>query len=300
MKVAINPGRERVARGDAVLTAVAGDYHDRGFETPLTLKAVVRGKALYSTTKSRYAVEPGTVAVLPPGRKYDLDIQREWRSETLALFFSPGLAHRVLHDATRSDEAHLDPIDTDRDLPIECYDSLYPVHAALARRLETLHRQIKCEAGWHSGAVEEIFVAIAGDVAALQLGAREVIARLAPRRTATRIELHRRLCLARDYLHSCYDEPLTLDDAASVACLSPFHFLRTFRSAFGVTPMQYLRDRRLEVARQRVLESEQPITQICLDVGFESPSSFSTLFTKQFGGSPRALRAAARNRSRKN
>src|SRR5262249_4986124 len=71
-------------------------------------------------------------------------------------------------------------------------------------------------------------------------------------RPATRAEMYRRLHRARDFLESCFDQPLTVAGVARVASLSPFHFQRLFREAFGRTPMQYLQARRLAVA-QRLL-----------------------------------------------
>jgi AraC-like DNA-binding protein len=78
--------------------------------------------------------------------------------------------------------------------------------------------------------------------------------------------------------------------AARVATLSPFHFQRMFKLAFGQTPMQFLQQTRLEAARRLLAHTGDGITAICFAVGFESPGSFSWLFRKRFGVSPRAFR----------
>lgn len=54
---------------------------------------------------------------------------------------------------------------------------------------------------------------------------------------------------ARDHADRWYDRPLTLDDLAAVACLSKYHFLRLFRATYGVTPMEYVSQRRIERAQ---------------------------------------------------
>jgi len=82
------------------------------------------------------------------------------------------------------------------------------------------------------------------------------------------------------------DHPLTLDHLASVACLSPNHFIRTFRQAYGQSPHQYLVTRRLERAALLLTRTGRPVTDICYSVGFESPGSFSWLFRKRYGMSP--------------
>ena len=63
-----------------------------------------------------------------------------------------------------------------------------------------------------------------------------------------------------------------------------------FKQAFGQTPMQFLQARRLDEARRLLSGTDQPVTAICLAVGFESLGSFSWLFRKRFGLSPRQFR----------
>ena len=109
-------------------------------------------------------------------------------------------------------------------------------------------------------------------------------------RPATRLELYRRLYRGRDFLMSCYAQPLSVADAARVATLSPFHFQRMFKLAFGQTPMQFLQATRLEAARRLLAHSGDHVTAVCFAVGFESPGSFSWLFRRRFGVSPRKFR----------
>jgi len=81
-----------------------------------------------------------------------------------------------------------------------------------------------------------------------------------------------------------------------VSTLSPFHFQRMFKLAFGQTPMQYLQDTRLTAARRLLAHTGDDITSICFAVGFESLGSFSWLFRKRFGVSPRTFRGSRENR----
>jgi AraC-like DNA-binding protein len=79
--------------------------------------------------------------------------------------------------------------------------------------------------------------------------------------------------------------------AAKAARLSPYHFHRMFKLAFGQTPMQFLQECRLAAARRLLVATDQSVTLICFAVGFESLGSFSWLFRKRFGLSPRRFRA---------
>ena len=93
------------------------------------------------------------------------------------------------------------------------------------------------------------------------------------------------------FIEQHLDHPLTVDDLAQRVHLSPYHFIRRFQAAFHQTPHQYVINRRLEKAKALLANSELPVTEICLTVGFESLGSFSTLFRRQVGWAPSVYRA---------
>ena len=105
------------------------------------------------------------------------------------------------------------------------------------------------------------------------------------------LELARHLLRARDLAHSRYAEPLDVAALARRAHVSPTHFSRSFKAAYGATPHQYLIARRMERAALLLRETGRPVTEISLDVGFRSLGSFSATFTRWFGVSPSAYRA---------
>ena len=100
----------------------------------------------------------------------------------------------------------------------------------------------------------------------------------------------RRLCDARARLQQLDDSPITIAELARELRISPFHFIRQFECVFGVTPHQYRIQARLDRARRLLAAGRMSVTEVCMDVGFSSLGSFSTLFTRRFGESPRAFR----------
>lgn len=104
-----------------------------------------------------------------------------------------------------------------------------------------------------------------------------------------------RICRARDLIRDRFTEPITLSDCAFEAELSPWHLLRSFRSTFGETPKGLLTRMRLERARQLLTVSNHSILEICLEVGFSSLGSFSTLFKRHVGASPIEFRRRVRS-----
>jgi AraC-like DNA-binding protein len=102
----------------------------------------------------------------------------------------------------------------------------------------------------------------------------------------------RHLLRAKDLADARYYEPLDVDDLARAAGLSRAHFSREFRRAFGESPHAYLLTRRLERAAALLRMTDRSIADICLSVGLRSIGSFTTSFTRHFGRSPAAYRAA--------
>jgi AraC-like DNA-binding protein len=104
----------------------------------------------------------------------------------------------------------------------------------------------------------------------------------------------RRLARAKELIHDCFAEPLTLEDIATEADFSPWHFLRLFRQTFSRTPHEFLTELRLRKAKELLSLTSRSVTEICFDVGFESLGSFSTLFRKWTGQSPIQYRRTVR------
>ena len=100
-----------------------------------------------------------------------------------------------------------------------------------------------------------------------------------------------RLRRARDTIDRDYAKPLDVPALASVALMSPGHFSRSFRAAFGETPYSHLMTRRIERAKALLRRGDLSVTEVCFEVGCTSLGSFSSRFTELVGESPSAYRA---------
>jgi len=99
----------------------------------------------------------------------------------------------------------------------------------------------------------------------------------------------KRVC---DYIETHLDDRLTLADLSAVACLSPFHFSRSFKQAVGVGPQRYVMHRRVERAKALMRRSNQSLALIAQEVGFADQSHLTSVFRREIGVTPGHFRAA--------
>lgn len=95
---------------------------------------------------------------------------------------------------------------------------------------------------------------------------------------------------SRRFLAENFAEPLTLSEAAGVAAYSPYHYHRLFTSTFGETPLEYVTRLRFEEARRLLCRSSLTVAEICAEVGYGSPASFSLAFAGRYGRPPTEFR----------
>ena len=110
-------------------------------------------------------------------------------------------------------------------------------------------------------------------------------------RTPT-VQDERRISAAVRRIEAQASEPLRLDELAGTAAMSPYHFLRTFCAVVGVTPHQYVLHTRMKRAAIRLRRTDDAVSAIAFDAGFNDLSTFNRRFKRLAGTNPLAYRAA--------
>lgn len=100
----------------------------------------------------------------------------------------------------------------------------------------------------------------------------------------------RQLRCVLNYIHAHLNEELSLESMALIAGLSPYHFLRVFKQSIGRTPLQYIIGCRMEKAKQMLAGTKLSVTEIALEVGYESLNHFIGLFRRHTGTTPAVYR----------
>ena len=254
----------------------------------LSIKTFTGGQALYDVGQGRYAVGDEAYLVLNQQQPYAISITSPTLIESFCIFFAPNFAEEVQRSTTATLGTLLATPDVTSATP-HFFERTYPHDGLVSphlKRLRTTLRERTVEPAWLD---EQLHGLMQQLLQAHHLVCAEV-QQLSAVRASTREELYRRVHQARDYAAALYHTPITLTEMAQVACLSPNHFLRTFRQVFQQTPHQFLTAKRLATAQHLLIHTDQPITQICTAVGFASLGSFSWLFHRHVGLSPAAYR----------
>jgi AraC family transcriptional regulator len=302
-RVLINPTGLLIGAANAIIWGRARQYHVAEFPGPLSIKSVVRGSGIWETAEAERVVDTGSYLVLNAGRPYSITIDAREIVETFCLFFRPGFVEDVNRVESRDPAALLnDPFAAEQQeeksaiakgngrLRVEFFETLHGHDALVSPLLRRIYARVRKGAATQEY-LEDQFFAVARAMLRVRRRSEKQAARIPAKKLSTRLELYKRLLRGRDFLDSFHAEDLPLNEVAHAACVSPYHFHRLFREVFGETPNQYLQRKRLQRARELLESSDRGVTEISMHVGFESSTSFSALFRRTFGCSPREYRS---------
>jgi len=257
---------------------------------PLSLKSMSNGRALYRFDRNEVAVDDDGYLILNNRQPYSIDIASPTRVETFVLWFRDGWAEDVSRGLSNPAERLLDePLNNGAAQP-SFFPHYTPHDRTVSPKLRNLRAAFKSNDLINDGLLEEQLRDLLAAMLAKQDTLKGEVGNLPAERVSTREELWKRVNHARDYLHANLRSRIGLADVATASCLSAFHLLRVFRAAFRQSPHDYLSRCRLQRAKFLLEKTTIPVTSVCLECGFSSLGSFSSLFRAKCGISPRTWR----------
>lgn len=252
----------------------------------LSIKTFHNGRAFYRTNRGFFGVEKGRYLLLNEG-DYTIAIEEEKEVESFCLFFKKGLAEEVLRTMQlRTTDLMNDPFKPLQSVGF--FEETYSISPSLSAQLDYFRGNVtgKSNPLWQ----EEMFQTFMEMIVKDQLHSFKKKETLPALKRGTRDELYRRISIAHEYIRAYYLRTITLNELSQVSCLSPNHLLKSYSAVYGCTPHQSVTALRMEKAKQRLKHDDTSITDIALEVGFESSSSFSKAFKQYAGNSPLQFR----------
>ncbi|HEY4171636.1 MAG TPA: AraC family transcriptional regulator [Rhodopila sp.] len=247
---------------DVICTSGPGDKAFEEQHDGVCVAAVTRGTFQYRSTQGAALLTPGALLLGEDRHCFECGHDHGTGDRCLSFHFTPDFFHSV---------ADIRPIAfTTPNLPP--LPALIPIIAAAEAARDD--RDL-AELG-------EIALRLAGAVAAALTGTRR------PTPPSRRDE--RRITDAIRLIEQAAHDPIPLTDLAARVAMSPYHFLRTFRSVVGLTPHQFVLRTRLHEAAVSLRRSDDSITSIAFGSGFNDLSTFNHRFRRFMGVSPSAYR----------
>lgn len=255
-----------------------------------SLKFVLSGTEPYRINGQPRIVQPDQFLVVSHGSEVEVEIASPEPVHGVCVFFSTHQIRDVWH-TLQTDDALLLDTPTRGDTTPAFHEHVFTArHNLLGQRLATLAHRISTQPVAVPNLTDDLFYELAVHLCQQQQTHRRHLTQLPAQKRTTREELYRRLLLARDYMHDTLTEPTRLSDMAAVACLSDYHFLRTFKAVFGESPYQYVLRLRLQKAVDLLRYGSLSIGEIAIICGFDEVQAFTKLFRKQHGLGPMRFR----------
>ncbi len=254
-----------------------------------SLKFAFSGTESYTVRHRNLTVERDRLLVVNAGQPYAGHVRAAEWVHSLAIYFDPQLL-QVAAEAG-SDEALLAN-------PLGCtgptvwfHETELTARPRLRHRLVALQQRLALAPTSELELEERLFDLLRELMRTHGRQVHRTAERLSAIKPVTRLEIYRRLHVAKEFIEAqATEEVLTLEAIAAVSMLSKNHLLRHFRELFRHSPHQYVTSVRLAKAKDLLIQSALPVQEISLHTGFESPSSFGRLFKSVFTLTPQQYR----------
>lgn len=261
------------------------------FDSGLSIKYVVSGEERYTINNKTFKVTAGRFLIVNHHQQFICKVSSPEPVEGFCFYLDPEqvaqIYNRYQPAATFAAKDHLPT------KPLRFMEKLYSVHEnELGQYLLELAPQLRQEQLNPYLDFKVIFQKLAEKIVLSQLEIDDRLANIQNTRKTTRIEIFKRVSRVRNYIDDNFLEDINLEDLASLAFLSKYHFLRCFKHVYGISPYQYVIQRRLVHSQTLLDNSQKTLSEIAYQTGFIDRRAFNRAFRKAFGHLPAEYRQA--------
>ena len=257
-----------------------------------SIRMVVDGHEQYKLGNKKLKIFPGNFLVINEGTIFGREIYSDIPVNTISISYSSQFL-KSFHNSVASSETALldDPFFTPPNSAPAFLETLYPLKGDM--RFNLLHLQNLINGDSQEDMLINQYL-LHSLINFYRIYNKEIVIKCEELKASsykTRTELFRRLNIAKDYMLSNYNQPVTLNDICANAFLSQTHFCRSFKQTFHCSPYQYLIQVRLQRARHMLKNTRYEVNEIVSMIGIDNVSSFIRFFKGRYGITPGAYRA---------
>jgi AraC family transcriptional regulator len=266
-------------------TNTSNIYRDN-IRGPLSLFCNLSGESIVHVDKKTAKIKTGFFYITNHDQHYTLEVDKKMKAETFNIHFGEHFADEAM-SSLQSPERLLDHEFSSPLERVDFYNTLQSGDQIFYNHISAL----KNSSNDKLSQAENLYTLLIYVLDKNNL-ITKTQSQIPALKNTTRQEIMKRLLYSKDFIYSSYDKNFDLDDLASAACLSKFHFLRLFKIAFGKTPNQFITEVRIQKAKELLKHSSIEINVIARSLGFENSSSFSRRFYQQVGVYPSQFKSA--------
>jgi AraC family transcriptional regulator len=252
----------------------------------LSIKYVINGTETYAFDQKTFRVTSGKFLLINPGQCYHTHLKSQVDVTGLCINVDTQIIADVNRTMNNRPNYLLDNPSNDLTVPIDVFEDVYHAeHCVLGSLLEQM------AAGMQDGRQtltygQETYYSLAERILQVQGLVQKNIHRINAKRFTTQKELFRRVQYGKQFIDDSFCSPLQIEDIAVSAAMSPYHFFRTFKQAYQISPHQYIIQKRLARAKEYLQKRQHNIKEIAFLTGFADIHSFSKSFKKAYNLSP--------------
>jgi AraC-like DNA-binding protein len=267
-------------------------FHEwKGGHSEVGIKYVISGTEKYVLNKKTYHVSDGCFLLVNKGQDHEVSLPYSAQPvHGLCMSLTGDVLNDVLSNSNCAEEWMLDNPEGKDGLQFDFFEGIYRPDDVLTQYIASLGKILNKETGEVPLDSGQLFYGLAQHLLASQSLVHKKVWQINANRYSTRKELYRRTNTAKQIIDERFSQHIEMADLAGAVAMSEFHFFRTFRQVYGISPHQYQIKCRLENAKKMLLENKLTITETAFICGFADVQSFSKSFKKAFGISPAGFR----------
>jgi len=275
-----------ISTGNQIVEDLISQNIDHGTSPSLSIKICFSGSATFSLDNRELNLFPGYFLTVNEGTSYTRIVDSLAPVKTFAIIFDSGFLADFNRTQFQNSKSLLDSPFIDSNSEIILPEAIYPFVDDFKYNVLNLKSTL-CD-----GLTDDLLInsyfhhCLEGYYRIYHSEVANKVSKLAFSNRSTKIEMMKRLLVAKDYIISNYDQKVRIDEVAKIACLSINHFLRNFKLAYRMSPYQFLLQVRLQRAAEILKNTDLPVSEIASIVGFDSSPSFIMLFRKAYKITP--------------
>lgn len=243
----------------------------------MSIKVPISGIERYWVGKENYALGPGDFLLVNKGQEVRAVVDSEKWVRSICIYLDKRL-YQEIFESLITDRV-LEPLSCGRqtELIVDRYKLTNDGLSSILKEWQSMQNP--------SSLSEEDFYVLTEQLAVQQLSLYGMMTKVKAMSRSTQEEVFARLRCARNFMMDNLKLPIGLDDIASASCMSKYHLLRTYKSVYGVTPIQDLIKERINHSLSQFSHNKS-ISQIAFESGFTDRRSYTRNFKRHMGISP--------------